>query len=254
MCLENGGIQSCPESCQSLWLRYDSWAPGFVRKRSTVDSGGELRPAKTCQKIPKKRPLSAESYRRQDWRKYADSRGDPNRSSVAETKTRMSEILSELTSQSHVLKVVENSQCFLILIIPHLLVSTIRWQGNENTYLRKSWTDAFSSSSWGWCVCRARTSTRDDHACACVWSCSIFRKNLFFLSKFLPKKNWKSIYLWVPFRCWRKDFWKILAVHCKTAPIFCLFVCSVLFLSFFCLFINTAASSRNRQLTFLFKN
>lgn len=96
---KNGGIQSCPESSQSLWLRYDSWAPGFVRKRSTVDSGGEPRPAKTCQKIPKKRPLSAESYRRQDWRKYADSRGDPNRSSVAETKTRMSKILSELTSQ-----------------------------------------------------------------------------------------------------------------------------------------------------------
>ena len=57
------------------------------------------RPAKTCRKIPKKTPLSAESYRSQDWRKYADSRGDPNRSSVAETKTRMSKILSELTSQ-----------------------------------------------------------------------------------------------------------------------------------------------------------
>ena len=127
MCSENGGIQSCPESCQSLWLRYDSWAHGFVRKRSTVDGGGVPRPAKTCQKIPKKTPLSAESYRRQDWRKYADSRGDPNRSSVAETKTRMSEILSELTSQSHVLKVVENSHFFLILIIPNLLVSMIRW-------------------------------------------------------------------------------------------------------------------------------
>lgn len=112
----------------------------------------------------------------------------------------------------------------------------IRWWGNENTYLRKSWTDVFSSSSWGWCVCRARTSTRDKHACACVWSCCILRKNLFFLSKFLPKKIWKSIYLWVPFRCWRKDFWKILAVHCKTAPIFFFFFWlgsfSVLFFAF----------------------
>ena len=152
------------------------------------------RPAKTCRKIPKKTPLSAESYRSQDWRKYADSRGDPNRSSVAETKTRMSEILSELTSQSHVLKVVENSQCFLILIIPHLLVSTIRWQGNENTYLRKSWTDAFSSSSWGWCVCRARTSTRDEHACVCVWSCSIFRKKSYFSSLNFCRKKFGNLF------------------------------------------------------------
>ena len=76
-------------------------------------------------------------------------------------------------------------------------------------------------------------------------------KKLFFLSTFLPKKIWKSIYLWVPFRCWRKDFWKILAVHCKTAPIFFFFLGS--FSVLFCLFINNAASSRNSQPTFFSK-
>ena len=121
---------------------------------------------------------------------------------------------------------VENSQVFLIFTCSYdPLIGTRK-------HVFKKIVNGYVFILFG-CVCRARTSTRDDHACACVWSCSIFRKNLFFLSKFLPKKSWKSIYLWVPFRCWRKDFWKILAVHCKTAPIFFLFVCSVLFLSFF---------------------
>ena len=111
------------EPMTSIWLV----SSRICSKTQYCGQRRRARPAKTCQKIPKKTPLSAESYRRQDWRKYADSRGDPNRSSVAETKTRISEILSDLMSQSHVLKVVENSQCFLILIIPHLLVSTIRW-------------------------------------------------------------------------------------------------------------------------------
>ena len=132
-------------------------------------------------------------------------------------------------AKSHVPKVVENSQVFLIFTCSYdPLIGTRK-------HVFKKIVNGYVFILFG-CVCRARTSTRDDHACACVWSCSIFRKNLFFLSKFLPKKNWKSIYLWVPFRCWRKDFWKILAVHCKTAPIF-FFVClfgsfSVLFLPF----------------------
>ena len=76
-------------------------------------------------------------------------------------------------------------------------------------------------------------------------------KKLFFLSTFLPKKIWKSIYLWVPFRCWRKDFWKILAVHCKTAPIFFFF--SVLFLSFFAFSLITPLQVGTASLLFFSK-
>ena len=99
MCLEKWRYSELSwelsEPMTSIWLV----SSRICSKTQYCGQRRRARPAKTCQKIPKKTPLSAESYRRQDWRKYADSRGDPNRSSVAETITRMSKILSELTSQ-----------------------------------------------------------------------------------------------------------------------------------------------------------